>query len=94
MAIPRPEMKMRNPLPTRSAVVSRLREVRSSDSHRAEAAAWAFAYLDDDEIDVADHDVWDALTLIGAADLPSSDREYLYVDEDFAAVEDRLSQTF
>lgn len=79
------------PMPTRGAVVARLREVRSSDSYRAEAAAWAFSYLDDDDIDLTDHDVWDALALLGAADLPSSDREYLYVDEDFAAVEARLS---
>jgi len=92
-AITPPEIKMRNPLPTREAVVARLREARSSDSYREEAAAWAFSYLGDDDIDVNDHDVWRALILLGAADLPSSDREYLYVDEDFVAVEDRLTQT-
>lgn len=84
---------MKKQLPTREAVVAQLREVRLSDLYRAEAAAWAFSYLDDDDIDVTDDDVWEALIMLGAADLPSSDREYLYEDADFAAFEVRLGQT-
>ena len=84
---------MRKQLPTREAVVAKLREVRLSDLYREEVAAWAFSFLDNDDIDVTDDDVWEALALLGGADLPSSDREYLYEDADFAAFEIRLGQT-
>jgi hypothetical protein len=55
---------------------------------RQEAAEWATGYITHD-VRVPDACLWNALELLGAADVPSTDRPFLYEDVDFL---DCLSQ--
>jgi len=70
--------------PTRSEVADKIRQLVSGELTRNAASAWACTWLLNG-FTVDDRVVWEALELLGAADLISTDRPYLYVDEDFIA---------
>jgi len=63
----------------------------NGEQTREAASAWALDWLLGDVWCISDPTVWEALELLGAADLISTDRPFLYNDEDFRACLDRLS---
>jgi hypothetical protein len=70
--------------PTRDEVVQTLRQLIAGELTPQAASAWASPWLSRfDEID--DQKVRQALESLGMADLPTTDREYLYVRADFEA---------
>jgi hypothetical protein len=69
--------------PSRDYLISILERLRSGDEVREEVSAWAMSIIDDDSIRIKDPVVWDILQLLGAVDLPSTDRPYLYDLADF-----------
>ena len=68
--------------PTRSEVADIIRQLLSGELTRSATAAWACTWLLNG-FTIDDCVMWEALELLGAADLISTDRPYLYVDEDF-----------
>jgi hypothetical protein len=68
--------------PSYIEVATVLRSLLSGRLTRQEAAEWATRYFIGD-VRVADTHLWRALELIGAADLCSTDRLFLYEDADF-----------
>jgi hypothetical protein len=70
--------------PTRPEVAAVLRELIQGERTRQSASAWASTWLLGDAR-VGDPAVWEALELLGAADLVSTDRPFLYDEEDFQA---------
>jgi len=67
--------------PTKVKVASVLKSLLAGTITRQEASDWATPYITGD-VRVTDTHVWKALLLIGAADLCSTDRPFLYEDED------------
>nr|WP_071604599.1 hypothetical protein [Dickeya dadantii] len=51
--------------------------------NRSQVSEWAFSIIDNDDIRVTDQVVWKTLECLGAVDLPSTDRDYLYGKDDF-----------
>ncbi len=74
--------------PSRTEIAQILRGLLAGTLSRAEASRWAEPWITGDAR-VGDRAVWSALELLGAADLISSDRPYLYEAVDF---ENCLSQ--
>ncbi len=68
--------------PSKAEVASVMRSLLARELTREQAAAWATGYLAGD-VQVTDTRVWSALELLGAADLCSCDRPFLYEDEDY-----------
>jgi hypothetical protein len=68
--------------PTRKEVANKLRELLLGVITRKNASEWSCTWLLGTE-SVEDRTVWSALELIGAADLCSTDREFLYEKEDY-----------
>ena len=69
-------------LPTHSDVKKILEGILSGALTRQEVAAWAAPYLLNGSR-ISDHLLWNALVLMGAADLCSTDRPFLYENVDF-----------
>ncbi len=69
--------------PSRANIREKIVQLISGELDRASASEWAFAIIDDDHIRVSDQVVWKILQCLGGADLPTTDREYLYEKEDF-----------
>jgi hypothetical protein len=76
--------------PTRLEVAAVLRGLIRGEQTRRSASVWANDWLLGDAR-VSDPAVWEALQLLGPADLVSTDRPFLYNDEDFQACLERLS---
>lgn len=70
-------------LPTRQEVVNIINQLTSGEIERSLVSQWAFSIIDDDDIRVTDQAVWKVIQGLGAVDLPSSDRDYLYGNDDF-----------
>lgn len=81
---------METKLPNRDSVISKIRALRELSESNEAVAAWAMSIISDDSVRITDKVVWQALKKLAAADLPASDRPYLYVDEDFAEWEAEL----
>ena len=77
-------------LPTRDAVILKIRALRELRESRESVAAWAMSIIDDDMVEITDRSIWRVLKNLGAVDLPADDRPYLYMDEDFAEWEAEL----
>ncbi len=71
-------------IPTRNEVATVLQGLVDGSRSRQSASTWASVWLLSDAR-ISDSTVWDALQLLGAADLMSFDRPFLYNDEDFLA---------
>ncbi|APW62028.1 hypothetical protein BSF38_03560 [Paludisphaera borealis] len=69
-------------LPTRPEVATVLRRLNNGEQTRQSASAWACGWLVGDSR-ISDLVVWEALELLGAADLVNTDRPFLYDVEDF-----------
>lgn len=72
-----------NKLPDRDEVINVINQLKLGVAERKSVAKWAFSLIDNDEIIVTDQIVWKVIQNLGAVDLPSSDRDYLYDFEDF-----------
>ena len=75
--------------PTRPEVAAVLRQLINGEQTRQSASTWASDWVLGD-VRVSDPAVWEALELLLMADLVSTDRPFLYNDEDFHASLDRL----
>jgi hypothetical protein len=71
-------------LPARAEVLSAIGELRAGTRSREEVSAWAFSFIDNNDIEITDPSVWRVLKYLGATDLPEAEG-YLYGDEDFSA---------
>jgi len=70
-------------LPERREIISIINQLKCGDIDRSLVSQWAFSIIDDDDIRVTDQVVWKVIQGLGAVDLPSSDRNYLYGNDDF-----------
>jgi hypothetical protein len=82
-----------NNFPSREVVLQKIKALRTGSEPREVIAEWAAAIVADDAVEIVDGDVWKALKRLGGADLPGSDRAYLYEDEDFSEWESTLLKT-
>lgn len=69
--------------PTRDQVEEQLRGLIMGRASRSDVSTWAMRWVGADDPGVSDDRVWDALTALGAVDMPTTDREWLYEREDF-----------
>ncbi|WJY13395.1 hypothetical protein PCO82_12455 [Pectobacteriaceae bacterium CE90] len=72
-----------NTLPSRQMLKKIIQQLISGVVNRSQVSEWAFSIIDNDEIRVTDQVVWKTLECLGAVDLPSTDRDYLYGEDDF-----------
>ena len=72
-----------NALPSRDEIVSVIDKLIVGELSRTEASSWAFQFISNDDFRVDDNCAWEALQNLGAADLVSTDRPFLYEAEDF-----------
>jgi hypothetical protein len=77
--------------PTRNEIVVVIQRMLSGELTRNEASEWACTWILNDAR-VSDNLAWDAIKLLGAADLVSTDHPYLYNEEDFVEVMSKLTQ--
>ncbi|MGC4004208.1 MAG: hypothetical protein QM811_14245 [Pirellulales bacterium] len=71
--------------PTRLEISDQLHRFLNKELSRSQLSGWANHWLLNDE-NIEDPQVWKALELMGAAELPSSDRAFLYLDEDYSDI--------
>lgn len=76
--------------PSRKEVADIFQQLLSGELTRNAASEWACRWLLNG-FTVEDRVVWEALTLLGAADLISTDRPYLYNEEDFTGMLSQLT---
>ncbi|WP_051941058.1 hypothetical protein [Stenoxybacter acetivorans] len=79
-------------IPSRDDLTCRLERLCSGEESREQVSAWAMSIIDDDTIRIKDPIVWDVLESLGAVDLPSTDKPYLYDLIDFESWLLKLSQ--
>jgi hypothetical protein len=72
-----------NTLPSRQMLKQIIQQLISGVVNRSQVSEWALSIIDNDEIRVTDQVVWKTLECLGAVDLPSTDRDYLYGEDDF-----------
>ncbi|WP_201743353.1 MULTISPECIES: hypothetical protein [Dickeya] len=60
-----------------------IQQLNAGIVNRSQVSEWAFSIIDNDEIRVTDQVIWKTLERLGAVDLPSTDRDYLYEKDDF-----------
>ncbi|ESN17357.1 hypothetical protein L370_00709 [Enterobacter sp. MGH 24] len=72
-----------NVFPSRYEIASVINKLKSGALDRTNVAQWAFSIIDADDIRITDQVAWKVIQSLGAVDLPSSDRDYLYGIDDF-----------
>nr|WP_107768298.1 hypothetical protein [Dickeya dadantii] len=72
-----------NTLPSRQMLKQIIQQLIAGVVNRSQVSEWAFSIIDNDDIRVTDQVVWKTLECLGAVDLPSTDRDYLYGKDDF-----------
>lgn len=72
-----------NELPTRYEISSVINKLKVGVVDRTYVTQWAFSIIDADDIRITDQVAWKVIQSLGAVDLPSSDRNYLYGIDDF-----------
>lgn len=77
----------------RSDLVNKISGILSGKESRTEVAIWAFNIIDDDSLKINDSVILNYLSLLGSVDLPSTDRDYLYTDDDLAHWMDEIKTT-
>ena len=78
--------------PTRKEVAHTIRDLLLGALTRKQASEWSCTWLLGSE-SIEDRKVWTALELIGAADLCSTDREFLYEKEDYLECLESLGES-
>lgn len=74
---------MTQKMPTRDELIRKLQCLCTRQESRDAIAVWAMSIIDDDSMVITDELAWDILKRLGAADLPATDREFLYTVVDF-----------
>jgi hypothetical protein len=69
--------------PTRAQVEAVFLDLLDGRRSRDDVVRWAGQWVFADHPPDIDPAVWDALNLLGMADLPTADRPHLYVEDDF-----------
>ncbi len=77
--------------PSRSEIANTVRRLLTAQMTRKAASEWASQWLFDDE-PISDCLAWEALVLLGAAELVSTDRPFLYNEEDYLAALESLEK--
>ncbi|UYP75981.1 hypothetical protein [Pantoea dispersa] len=72
-----------NILPNREMLKEVIQQLNAGVVSRSQVSEWAFSIIDDEEIRVTDQIVWKTLECLGAVDISSTDRDYLYGTDDF-----------
>ncbi|KTR89523.1 hypothetical protein [Pantoea dispersa] len=72
-----------NILPNREMLKEVIQQLNAGVISRSQVSEWAFSIIDDEEIRVKDQIVGKTLECLGAVDIPSTDRDYLYGTDDF-----------
>ncbi|HDC4527416.1 TPA: hypothetical protein O8U08_002805 [Enterobacter cloacae] len=72
-----------NIFPSRYEIASVINKLKSGTLDRTNIAQWAFSIIDADDIRITDQVAWKVIQSLGAVDLPSSDRDYLYGIDDY-----------
>lgn len=75
--------------PIRAELVQKLDALCAGSETRESVSAWAISLIQGAQ-SVTDGVAWQVLEGLGAADLPSTDREYLYAVADFLAWKEQL----
>ena len=78
------------PSPDRAAVRERLLDLLAGRESREGVATWASTWVTQDDPDVEDPIVWNALRELSGADLMISPVDYLHGEDDFHEWLDRL----
>ncbi|NIE52501.1 hypothetical protein F3J41_10605 [Pantoea sp. Ap-870] len=68
--------------PQRGDIINKISNILAGDANRDDVSEWALNIFDDDSLRLYDPIVLKYLKLPGAVDLPSSDRDFLYTDDD------------
>ena len=68
--------------PQRIDIIHKISDILAGNAKRDDVSEWAFNIFDDDSLRLEDPVVLKYLKLLGAVDLPSSDRDFLYTDDD------------
>lgn len=68
--------------PSRIDLINKLLKILSNTEKRSDVSEWAVGIFEDDSLRLHDPVVLNYLKLLGAVDLPSTDRDYLYTDDD------------
>lgn len=63
-------------------VIDKISDILSGNAKRDDVSDWAFNIFDDDSLRLEDPIILKYLKLLGAVDLPSSDRDFLYTEDD------------
>ncbi|MBC3483643.1 hypothetical protein [Pseudomonas sp. SWRI77] len=63
-------------------IIHKISDILAGNAKRDDISEWAFNIFDDDSLRLEDPVVLKYLKLLGAVDLPSSDRDFLYTDDD------------
>lgn len=66
----------------RGDIINKISNILAGDANRDDVPEWALNMFDDDSLRLYDPIVLKYLKLPGAVDLPSSDRDFLYTDDD------------
>jgi len=67
----------------RKKTIENLEKLISGVVERSEVAAWAEAYVVDDQLVFSDKDLWNVIQWLGAVDTPVAEDGYLYGKSDF-----------
>ncbi|MBD8453293.1 hypothetical protein [Serratia rubidaea] len=70
-------------IPRKSDLIKKIQNLLSGLEDRKAVSEWAFDIYNDDSLRISDPVISNYLEILGAVDLPSSDRNYLYTEEDF-----------
>lgn len=63
-------------------IINKISNILAGDAKRDDVSEWALNMFDDDSLRLYDTVVLKYLKLPGAVDLPSSERGFLYTDDD------------
>lgn len=77
-------------MPNRDELIEKLDLLCASKISREALSEWAFKIIDEEQAPSEDKIEWQILKNIGSVDLPSSDRDYLYMEVDFLAWKEEL----
>lgn len=63
-------------------IIDKISDILAGNAKRDDVSEWAFNIFDDVSLRLEDPVILKYLKLLGAVDLPSSDRDFLYTDDD------------
>jgi len=68
--------------PSRIDLINRILEILSNTEKRSDVSEWAVEIFEDDSLRIHVPIVLNYLKILGSVDLPSTERDYLYTDDD------------